>query len=375
MNAAFDFAQLAGPMENDYVRQWKDDGRPVVAYFCTHAPEELFWAAGALPLRMRATGSNDTAEADRFLSSVNCSFVRHALNRILSGDGAFLDGVLVTNSCDHIRRLHDIFTTKNSLPHSFYLDIPHLRGDDALARLVKQLRGLTAQLEQAFDTAVTDDRLAEAIFLHNRTRRLLARADALRSARPARLAGSEMLAMAVAAASMPKDLFNDLLEDRLEALEAAPTPAENGSPRLMVVGGVLDDPQYLALFESLGASIVADTLCCCSKSFSTLVDESGDPIEAIARRMLDHLPCPRMLADYETRLADVRRSVEQHDIAGVVCQRLKFCDLWGGEIQMLTHSLHEDPGIPTLVLEREYLSRSGVGQTRTRVQAFLESIG
>ena len=53
----------------DPIREWKGQGKKVLAWQCTYVPEELIWAAGALPVRVagalattmlptcRATGS------------------------------------------------------------------------------------------------------------------------------------------------------------------------------------------------------------------------------------------------------------------------------------------------------------------------------
>jgi benzoyl-CoA reductase/2-hydroxyglutaryl-CoA dehydratase subunit BcrC/BadD/HgdB len=378
MEAAVDFAHLAGPMENDHVAEWRAGGGRVVGFFCSHAPEELLWAAGILPLRMRGTGSRDTSHADEYLGAYNCSFVRHTLSRVLAGDLAFLDGLLVTNSCDHVRRVFDICNAKQAVPFCHYLDVPHLNSAEALARLTQQLRELAARLESEFGAVLTDAKLAQAVALYNRTRTLLASASELRAEDPPRLTGSEVLAMSVAAASMPKDRVNGLLEQRLAEFDGdrgAAAAAGGRRRRLLFVGGMLDDPSYLEVFESLGADIVADQLCCGSKTFSHPTDEDGDPIEAIARRMLAHTPCPRMVGDYETRLHDLLRAVDRHRVDGVVCERLKFCDLWGGEIEMLRRSFDANDRVRLLVLERDYLTASGIGQLRTRAQAFLESLG
>jgi benzoyl-CoA reductase/2-hydroxyglutaryl-CoA dehydratase subunit BcrC/BadD/HgdB len=378
MEAAVDFAHLAGPMENDYVAEWRAGGGRVFGFHCAHAPEELLWAAGILPVRMRGTGSRDTSHADEYLGAYNCSFVRHTLSRVLAGDLAFLDGLLVTNSCDHVRRVFDVCSAKRAVPFCHYVDVPHVSSEDALARLTQQLRGLKQRLESEFGVVVTEAKLARAVRLYNRTRTLLGRASALRALAPPRLAGSEVLAMSVAAASIPKDRFNGLLTRRLEDLDGGTgEPAEPRARRrrLMIVGGMLDDPGYLEVFESLGADIVADQLCCGSKTFSHQTDEDMDPLEAIARRMLEHLRCPRMVDGYETRLQNLLQAADRHRVDGVVCQRLKFCDLWGGEIEMLRRSLAQESRLRVLVLERDYLGASGIGQLRTRAQAFLESLG
>jgi benzoyl-CoA reductase/2-hydroxyglutaryl-CoA dehydratase subunit BcrC/BadD/HgdB len=369
------FARLAGPMENPCVEEWKRGGGRVAGFFCSHAPEELLWAAGILPVRMRGTGSDDTSSADQYLGATNCSFVRHTLNRVLEGDLGFLDALLVSNSCDHIRRLFDIFSVKKAAPFCHYVDVPHLYNEASLERLTRQLRKLKQELESFFSVTISREKLSEALKLYNRTRALLSRASDLRAEDPPRATGSEVLAMAVAAASVPKDRFNPLLEERLAKLEAGGGHRAPQGPRLLILGGSLDEPGFLELIESMGATVAADLLCWGSKSFSNQADETIDPIEAIARRMLENLPCPRMIGDYSKRLDDVLEAVERHRIDGIICERLKFCDLWGGEIEMLRRSLRDERQPPLLVLERDYLTASGIGQLRTRLQAFLESLG
>lgn len=375
MGEAVDLRRFAGPIENHYVREWKASGRPVVGFFCAHAPEELLWAAGILPVRLRGTGSQNTSHGDPFLGPFNCRFVRHTLSRLMKGDLAFLDGLLVTNSCDHVRRLFDIFAAKEVAPFHHYLDVPHLNSEESFARLAAQLRKLRAELESFFGVSISREALSDAIRLYNRTRALLGRASALRGEDPPRCSGSEVLAFSVASATLPKDRFNHLLERRLAEIERGEPPPPEPCPRLLVLGGALDEPGFLEQIESLGASIVADQLCWGSKSFADPADEEIDPIEAIARRILEHMPCPRMLDRYPERLASLLQAVKRHRVDGVICERLKFCDLWGGEIEMLQRSLKEEAGIPLLVLERDYPAAGGTGQLRTRVQAFLETLG
>jgi benzoyl-CoA reductase/2-hydroxyglutaryl-CoA dehydratase subunit BcrC/BadD/HgdB len=64
--------------------------------------------------------------------------------------------------------------------------------------------------------------------------------------------------------------------------------------------------------------------------------------------------------------------VEDFGVEGVVSVRLMQCDHWGFEQTNLMRSLRKRK-IPYLALEIEYVL-GGVGQLRTRAQAFLESI-
>lgn len=373
MGETVDFHGLTCPLGNEHVREWKANGRRVMGFFCSHAPEELLWAAGLLPLRMRGTGSEETTHADQYLGAVNCSFVRHTVSLVMDGRLDFLDAVLVTNSCDHIRRLADIFSAKGAVPFCYYLDLPHLDSNASRGRLSDSLRVLQRRLESDLGAQVSEERLRDAVKLYNRTRELLGRASRLRGENPPRISGSEVLAMSVAASSMPRDRFNPLLERRLAELENA-TPVAAQQPRLLILGGMLDDPAYLRVIEELGAHVVADQLCCGAKTFVCRTDEEGDPIDAIAKRMLRDLPCPRMIADYEKRVQSIAATVAEYRIDAIICERLKFCDLWASEVKMLHTSIREKIGVPFLALERDYLTPGGLGQMRTRVQAFLENL-
>jgi len=71
---------------------------------------------------------------------------------------------------------------------------------------------------------------------------------------------------------------------------------------LMIVGSNLDNPAYLELMEDLGGLIVTDYLCNGTLYFWEQVDETLPPIEALARRSLHNLSCPRMIGDFPRRL-------------------------------------------------------------------------
>jgi benzoyl-CoA reductase/2-hydroxyglutaryl-CoA dehydratase subunit BcrC/BadD/HgdB len=65
--------------------------------------------------------------------------------------------------------------------------------------------------------------------------------------------------------------------------------------------------------------------------------------------------------------------IRDFNVDGVILERLAFCDHWGFEQFTIENDLKED-GTPCLIMDREYIL-SGVGQLRTRVQAFLETMG
>jgi benzoyl-CoA reductase subunit C len=355
------------------VKTWKEQGGKVVGYFCSYVPEEIISAAGILPFRMRGTGSTETSLADTYLSAYNCTFTRHCLDLAFNGAYDFLDGVVVINSCDHVRRLYDIWRRKMKTPFVHLLTAPHVSGNEQLGWFREELTIFKEGLEEHFGVAITPEKLRESIRIQNETRRLQRELYELRKSPSPPITGADALGVVVASTAMPKQTYNELLRRLLSELDGREGES-NHQARLMLVGGILDDPAYVSVIEDLGGLVVTDSLCFGTRIFWHQVDEQADdPMEAIARYYLEErVPCARMIGEHPRRLEFTREMLDAFDVDGVVFQRLKFCDLWGGEGYMLRRALRE-AGVPFLSLEREYVL-SGVGQLKTRVQAFLESI-
>jgi benzoyl-CoA reductase/2-hydroxyglutaryl-CoA dehydratase subunit BcrC/BadD/HgdB len=118
---------------------------------------------------------------------------------------------------------------------------------------------------------------------------------------------------------------------------------------------------------------VADLFCTGSIPGFAPVETNGDPIKTLAEHTFKKTLCPRMMEDFDRRLKTIIDAVREYQVDGVVIEIIKFCDLWGVDSMPMVNALRKE-GIPVLKLEREY-SLGGEGQLRTRVQAFIESMG
>ena len=369
-----EFTEAAETIVNPAMRSWMKDGGQVMGYFCSYVPEEIIRAAGLLPFRMRATGSTGTELADAYVSSINCSFIRHCFDMALQGEYGFVDGVVWVNSCDHVRRLYDNWKRKLDTPFLGFLSLPRKAGGPQVDWYREELANFKEALEKHFGVEITDERLWEAIRLHNETRRLQRRLYELRKGENPPITGAETLAITVAGTAMPKERFNRLLRELLDDISGWDGKADYRA-RLMIVGSILDEPAYIKVIEDQGGLVVTDSLCFGSRVLWKDVDEkASDPIAALAQYHIASRPsCPRMFGDHPRRVDFLRDMVREFKVDGVIGERLVFCDNWAGEAFMLASDFKDD-GIPFLELDREY-TLSGVGQLRTRVQAFLETIG
>lgn len=366
------FTDIASKLYNSQIEAWKNSGKPVVAYTCTSIPEEILHAAGLLPLRLRAYELSDTSLADAEMHRIVCSYSRAMLNLQLSGDLDFLDGLVVTNTCDHHLRLAAQLEDKSDYPFFHYFSMYHSLTDGGKEWFRAETEKLIEQIEVSFNITITKEDLRQTIFDYNQSRQLLSRLNQLRKNDPAPLTGSEYLQVVTAGMSMPKEIFIDHLEKLLLELENKHSKG-SGKPRLLIRGGACDSPAFVNFIESKGASVVADDSCFGLRYIQGLMDEgSDDPLGSIVDRYFDRVSCPSVIDGHEPRLAHIKTVIDEWNIQGVVNARIKFCDHWAGAGWMLKDSLSRSTNkVPVLDLEREY-NTDGSGQISTRLQAFLE---
>jgi benzoyl-CoA reductase/2-hydroxyglutaryl-CoA dehydratase subunit BcrC/BadD/HgdB len=128
----------------------------------------------------------------------------------------------------------------------------------------------------------------------------------------------------------------------------------------------------LNLFDTCGVSIVGDDLCTGWRYFSADVSVTGNPIEALADRLIGKVPCPCKYNPGLDRGTDLLQRVEQSHAQGVVFLLLKFCDPHAFDYPYLKKRLDER-NIPSLLLEIEP-GGLPLGAIETRLQAFVETL-
>jgi benzoyl-CoA reductase/2-hydroxyglutaryl-CoA dehydratase subunit BcrC/BadD/HgdB len=292
----------------------------------------------------------------------------------LEGGFGFLDGVVCVNSCDHIRRLYDVWQRALSTGFVEFLTFPRQSGADQIAWYAEELELLKGKLEQHFDVEITTEAVRQAIQLANRTRRLQREFYELRKRERPPITGAEVLSVMVAGTAMPKQQYNELLGALIGNLDQRDGDGTHRA-RLLVTGGILDDPTWIGAIEEVGGLVVAEITCFGARLMWEDVDEeASDPLEALARYYLADRPsCPRLYGSQERRSQLAIQMFREFGCDGIVGEKMVFCDQWNVEHYLLGGDLKE-AGIPFLSLERSYVTE-GMGQMKTRVQAFIETMG
>ncbi len=357
---------------NDYVKGWKEKGGKVVGYACVATPVEIIEAAGLLPYRIKALGNPDTELADGEMSLFNCSFCRACLQLGLDGTYDFLDGLIETNGCDHLRAMFENWQHQKGLEAFYYLKVPHFFRDDSLAYFEEQLGQMKELLEEKLSVQVTDEALEEAIKGWETVREKWRELSALRELDQPKVSGSEALALEVKGSSMLSKDFAAMLSQFIADKKNA--PGLKPAARLMLCGPATDEVEWFEEIERLGAVVVADALCFGTRAFARSVQGEGPPLHRLAETYLSSIFCPRMYKEYAQRRDLILETARRARVDGIIYLYNKFCDLHGVDSVLVRRDL-EEAGIPVLVLEKEYSARADIGRVKTRVQAFMERIG
>lgn len=351
-----------------YRTQVAQNSYKYLGWTCIYTPEEIIAAAGMVPYRV--TGDEQsTPLADRHLQVNVCGFARSCFERALKGDHSFMEGIIMSNTCDTFCKLFDVWRYNVQMPFFYQINTPHTSNLRAQKFLQTELHKLIGALEGSFGAAINNAALSRAIEVHNENRRLLKQLSALRKHKPAKIKGSELLALTLASTTMPKEVSNDLLREALELFEGEQTGA-NDSIRLLVSGGPIDDIRLFTLIEEMGAEIVYDDTCTGGRYYWDLIEPGDDPVEALAKGYLEKVPCPCLHPGDRTE--HVLERVEEYQAKGVIFYSLKFCDTHLHQIPEMQKDLSAE-GLPTLFLESDHVSAVD-GQLRTRIQAFIETV-
>ena len=172
----------------------------------------------------------------------------------LRGEYDFIDGLVMFNSCDHIRRVYDHWIRQIETPFVEILSLPRKAEAEQVEWFRGELADLRSEHREHFGVEITDDALREAIALHNKSRRLLREIYELRkSDAPADHRRRDARRDRCQHGHAPGASTTSCLEELLDELESA--DGHHGyRARLMVLGGELDNPDYIQIIEDQGGA-------------------------------------------------------------------------------------------------------------------------
>lgn len=362
-------------ISSEAIKAWRATGKKAVGVICCHIPEEIFHAAGILPVRLRATNCVDSSEAEMWMTSFSCSFARGILQYWI--DGTYdLDGLIASDGCIMAARVYDnaeyINRKQNKGQLVQQIGAPRKYRPRNVEFYKEELKDLIQSLEKLSGNKITDEKLKASIEKYNEARELIHQVYELRKAEYPVISGSDCLRITLSKTNMPIEEYIELLKEFLADAKNR-TPIKDYRARIMLIGSGLDDPGYLETIEEKGGLIVNDTLCFGERQFNeTIKVKEDDVLWSIADYYIGRLVCPRMMDMHQKLHEYIVKGCRDFKCDGVIYERMQNCECWGGENVHLEKKL-KDEGIPELTVEREE-QLANKGQLAIRAEAFIEMI-
>jgi len=347
-----------------------DTGTQEISYACSYVPVEIIMAADLLPKRM--IPEPRPSAADAYIHPNTCYYVKSLLAAGLKGDASQTAGMVFANSCDGMRRLHDLWKEYVKAVPAVFLDIPKKKDPDSIEFFASELRRFAQNLETEFSAAhVTDEALHEAISACNNVRALMDEVFSLQGDTNSDVRGLSVfeLCMEESQSSTAKSI-EGLKTFISESRETKPPGSE---VRIVLTGNIIHQPDLINLIEDAGGRVAVLDTCMGARNYDTLVREkSGDPMLALAERYLTKASCARMQG-FDERFQRTRDLSAGSMADGIIYSNVKFCDMYLYEAPSMETGFKE-AGIPFLFLENDY-EWAGLEQMKTRVEAFLTMAG
>ena len=379
------FENLLQEANNELIGQAKKDGKICVAYVCENTPEPLMNLGNAVGIRLHAPNTGSMDIATYYMTSFLCETTRALLERAIEGGFNFADCVIAPDGCTMINRCvenMELLGTMGKGNDRFfheYMEIPLKADDNGVELLILQCKNhILKPLHEKYGIDVSDAAIRKAVKEHNRVCRVITEIGKFRKEEKPRITGYEFHILTLATYVMPQYLIIDKLEETLEELKTREPDDKKYRARLAVVGSEVDDSGFIKLIEETGAYVCADRFC-----FGSLpgrmeieLNDEEDALTQVCRHYVYHGECPRMfnMEKVYGRKAYVNDIAREYGADGIIYEQIKFCDPWAYEKLLGSTMLRDDYHFPVLAVDRPYNISSSVGQMRTRVQAFVESI-
>ncbi len=335
-------------------------------YFCSYWPEEAVLAAGLEPLRLLPGPGNATSAE---LPVYCCSLARSVLAAATGGSLKDLAGAGFAHTCDTMQCLGGIWEETFGRDKTVTLVPPvMLNGKGASGYYKKEMIDCLNRLEEISGKTPGTDDLRQAVNLCGRARLLASELDRLRPLLPSPLVSAVLRAGQL----MPKENYVETLQAALPVINEMAKESKDRQG-LLVSGAVLENDSLFRMIEELGGRVVADDTCTGYRHYASPVEMTPeDPLDMIVRRYTEMPPCPCRHRELEERTGYLTKLARERQARGAVIIIRKYCDPHAWDAVPLAAGL-SSLGIRSLVLELE--GADAGGQERTRLQAFIESLG
>lgn len=360
------------------MKELKEQGRRIVGVFCTFTPWELILAADAVAVVLCGIGDDNIPAAEVRLPKNLCPLIKASYGAAVTDKCPFFyfsDMVLAETTCDGKKKMYELM---GELKHCHIMQLPPGRyGKGALEFWKQEVISVKEDLEQFYGITITEQKIRDAIHLRNRERKAVLDFFEVARLKPSPITGYEIMTV------ISSNEFSPDLEEKIAYLEKRTAELKNlyereykgkpSRPRILITGcpvtGVMD--KVIKRIEEMGADVVGYENCCGPREKKDPIDETKDPITAIAEKYL-RVNCS-VMSPNPGRLEALGTQIDEYQVDGVVEVLLQACHTFAIESDAVKTFVTREKNIPYLALTADY-STADQGQIDTRLNAFVEML-
>ena len=350
----------------------KNTGKDLVGVFPVRCPEEIVYAAGAVPVGLWG-GRTELKLSDRYLQGFCCVVMRTNMEFALKGTYNMLKAVLIPSFCDSMKcvienwklALPEIPTIAFAYPQHTKLAC----GDQFTIDEIKRVRH---ELELALGRIITTEAIEEAFSVYEDWRRTMREFTKAAAEHPEIITNRKRHLIIKASHFMDKAEYTKYVKEIIEGLKAEPASEYKGK-RVVVTGIMCEPVEILDIMDENGLAIAADDLSQESRLWRTAARENEPDVFRRMAGIIHDISADTFFYDPEkSKGKNLISMVKEAKADAVVVMMQKFCDPEEYDYPIYKAELKEAK-IPELYLEFDQQLGS-FEQIRTRVQSFAEML-
>ncbi len=356
----------------------------VIGTLCVQVPDELIYAAGAVPVRLCNGFYADDQVGAEFMPAKSCSLVKATLGMLDKKStlpyADKIKDVVLPATCDQKRKSSAIIS---EMGYNVYdIEVPPVKeSEEARNYWRSSIYKFALSLKKMTGKSITKASLKEALQKVADAQKAYRTLHDLRKEAPAVFLGKDLFMVTNAyffdkienwTAAVYR-LINEL-EERKEANFSV---TQRRAPRILFTGSpaIFPNLKLPLLIEESGGLIVADETCSSNRMLNDMVavDEwdTENMVISIADNYLKPCTCPIFTAN-DDRKRKLINIAKEFAVDGIVYQAFSGCQVYQMEHSSISKALQEE-GVPMLFVESDY-SPDDMGQLSTRIEAFIESL-
>ncbi len=345
-----------------------------------YTPEELIYAAGAIPQRL-FRGGEQAAINDSRQYCHNCfsTFHKAQVGYVMEGrDPVYtLPDHYIFESGDEHSELTGMYIYPHREISATWLGVPgNPDYEEAFPYYMTALSKLGDELEVLTGEKITETKLTEYITVYNDIRNLLKKIGAMRQSENPPLSGLDFIKLNHASWYCDPHEYVEILRSVYDVLKSSSPEPSGNAVRLAIFGCPVGIGDYALheLLESLGGVVVTEELSNSTRRADRKTDLAGNPLESLARRYYDKKRLDVYTYPWTSEFFKAHTgSVEDYKVDGVIWYQLMYMachSMFGYAVEKKIKKMN----IPFITVHSEYDFESRLEAVKTRVETFMEIV-